>query len=58
MKKENRLIGIRAKENLMTFLEAIALYHGRTIVTKKDFEEFRKLYRFMNYKGSNIDESS
>jgi hypothetical protein len=55
MRKENRLIGIRVKENLMTFLKAIALYHGRTTVKKEDFQEFRKLYRYMNYKGKNID---
>jgi hypothetical protein len=56
VKNESRLIGIRAKENLMTFLKAIALYHGRTAVTKEDFEEFRKLYHFMNYNSHNIDE--
>lgn len=56
MRKENRLVGIRAKENLMTLLKAIALYHGRTIVKREDFEEFRRLYRYMNYKSINIDE--
>lgn len=55
MQKESRLVGIRTKENLMTFLKAMALYHGRTTVTKSDFIEFRKLYRYMNYKGRNID---
>jgi hypothetical protein len=56
MRKENRLIGIRTKENLMTLLKAIALYHGRSVVKKRDFEEFRRLYRHMNYKIRNIDE--
>ena len=56
MQKQNRLVGIRAKENLMTFLKAIALYHGRTVVKQEDFEEFRKLYRYMNYRAKNIDQ--
>jgi hypothetical protein len=55
MNRENRLVGIRTKENLMTFLKAVALYHGRTIVKREDFEEFRKLYRYMNYKFREID---
>lgn len=50
-----RLIGIRAKENLMTLLKAIALYHGRTTVKKEDFLEFSKLYDFMNYKFRELD---
>jgi hypothetical protein len=52
---EMRLLGIRCKENLMTFLKSIALYHGRKTVRKKDFEEFTGLYRWMNYKFNEID---
>jgi len=52
---DNRLCGIRAKENLMTLLKAIALYHGRDIVTRKDFDEMTRLYRFMNFKFRIID---
>lgn len=52
---DNELCGIRAKENLMTFLKAIALYHGRTVVNDKDFEELKRLYRFMNFGFRNID---
>jgi hypothetical protein len=51
-----RLIGIRTKENLMTLLKAIALYHGRTTVKKEDFLKLKKLYSFMNYKFKKLDE--
>jgi len=54
-KEKDRLIGIRPKENLMTFLKSIALYHGRTRVQRKDFAEFRSLYRYMNYEFRDID---
>jgi hypothetical protein len=50
-----RLIGIRTKENLMTLLKAIALYDGRTTVTKEDFLKLKKLYSFMNYKFKELD---
>lgn len=53
--EEMRLLGIRCKENLMTFLKSIALYKGRKIVQKKDFEEFQGLYRWMNYQFNDID---
>jgi hypothetical protein len=52
----NKLCGIRAKENLMTFLKAIALYHGRTSVIRKDFNELKRLYHFMNFRFRNIDQ--
>lgn len=53
--EEMRLLGIRCKENLMTLLKSIALYHGRKSVDKSDFEEFRELYRWMNYDFNDID---
>jgi hypothetical protein len=52
---ESELCGIRAKENLMTFLKSIALYRGRDVVTESDFDELRRLYRFMNFNFRNID---
>jgi hypothetical protein len=55
---DNKLCGIRAKENLMTFLKAIALYHGRSVVVREDFDELLRLYRFMNFSFRNIDECS
>lgn len=53
--EEMRLLGIRCKENLMTFLKSIALYKGRKVVQKEDFEEFQGLYRWMNYQFNDID---
>ena len=53
--QEMRLLGIRCKENLMTFLKAIALYRGRKIVRRADFEEFHRLYSWMNYQFHEID---
>ena len=55
-KGDNELCGIRAKENLMTFLKAIALYDGRTTVMKKDMEELDRLYRWMNYNFNTLEE--
>ena len=37
------------KENLMTLLKSIALYNGRTRVNKEDFNEFRRLWRYINF---------
>jgi len=53
--EEGRLLGIRAKENFMAFLKSIALYKGRKVVQKEDFEEFQGLYRWMNYQFNDID---
>ena len=54
---DNKLCGIRAKENLMTLLKAIALYHERSVVVREDFAELMRLYRFMNFGFREIDES-
>jgi hypothetical protein len=54
-KGSNELCGIRAKENLMAFLKAIALYNGRDIVIREDFDELVRLYRLMNFKFNEID---
>lgn len=53
---DEQLCGIRSKENLMGLLKAIALYHGRRIVIREDFDELRALYRFMNFKFNDIGE--
>jgi hypothetical protein len=52
---DSDLIGIRAKEMFMSFLKAIALYHGRKDVIKEDFEEFRRLFKYMNYDFQKIE---
>jgi hypothetical protein len=48
------LIGIRAKENLITYLQSIALRNGSTRVTTEHFAEFEELYEYMNYKFKEI----
>jgi len=52
--ERERLLGIRTKENLMTFLKSIALYNGGTTVTQEHFDEFVRLYEYMNYKFKEI----
>lgn len=54
---DNELCGIRAKENLMTLLKAIALYHERSVVVREDFDELLRLYRFMNFSFRKINDS-
>ena len=49
-KRQGRESGIRPKENLMTLLKSIALYNGRTRVNEEDFDEFRRLWRYINFK--------
>jgi hypothetical protein len=56
-KMNGSLIGIRAKENFMTLLKSIALYHGRRIVEKSDYLEFMRLFHWMNYDFNKIDEA-
>lgn len=51
----HELCGIRAKENLMAFCKSIALYRGRRVVIREDFDEFVRLYRWMNFKFLEID---
>lgn len=53
---DNDLIGIRAKEMMMSFLKAIALYHGRHDVIKEDFAEFVSLYEYMNFNFAKLRE--
>ena len=52
------LCGIRAKENLMTFLKSVALYHGRSVVVREDYDELLRLYRFMNFSFRQINGTS
>ncbi len=54
-KHTRRLIGIRIKENFMTLLKAIALYHGSKTVKEEHYEEFRRLLHWLNYKYHTID---
>ena len=49
-KRQGRESGIREKENLMTLLKSIALYNGRTRVNEEDFNEFRRLWKYINFK--------
>jgi len=51
----DELCGIRAKEELATLLKAIALYNGRDVVVQEDFDELRRLYKWMNFKFYDID---
>ncbi|MGA2681994.1 MAG: hypothetical protein ABSF44_09375 [Candidatus Bathyarchaeia archaeon] len=55
-KHRQRLIGIRVKENFMTLLKAIALYHNCRIVKDEHYLEFMRLFHFMNYHYNVIDE--
>jgi hypothetical protein len=52
----DRVFGVRFKENLMTYLKAIALYDGCYRVRQQHFDEFRELFHFMNFRFNNIDE--
>jgi hypothetical protein len=54
-KLQGSLIGIRAKENFMTLLKAIALYHGSRAVEKSHYLEFVRLFHWMNYDFNAID---
>jgi hypothetical protein len=55
-KQQGSLIGIRPKENFMTLLKAIALYNGSHTVQKEHYDEFIRLFRWMNYRFKPIDE--
>jgi hypothetical protein len=39
-----------------SMLKAMALYHGRTTVIKADYEEFMRLYRYMNFDFEKLGE--
>jgi hypothetical protein len=54
-KKQGSLIGIRPKENFMTFLKAIALYNDSNTVQKEHLDIFLKLFRWMNYDFNKIE---
>jgi hypothetical protein len=55
-KGENELCGIRAKENLMSLVKAIALYNGGDTVTREDMKELNRLYNWMNYNFKPLEE--
>jgi hypothetical protein len=48
------LVGIRAKENLMTLLKAIALYDGCSTVRREHMDELLELYQYMNFEYKSI----
>jgi hypothetical protein len=48
-KQVGKLIGVRALEDLICYLKAIALSNGRKVVTKDDFREFERLFKFFNF---------
>ena len=52
----DELIGVRALENLSTYVKSVALYNGRQKVTEDDFNEFLWLFNWMNFKYYDIDE--
>jgi hypothetical protein len=49
-----KLHGFRFFLNTKTMLKALALLNGRTTVTKKEFEEFLELSRYLNCKFNPI----
>ena len=53
--RKGDLIGIRYKEQFQTYLKSIAYSNGHRAVTEDDYEEFRELYGFMNYKFKEIE---
>lgn len=53
---KDALIGIRALENLQTYVKGISVYNGRQRVTDEDMDEFLWLFHWMNYNFYNIDE--
>jgi hypothetical protein len=55
-KHRQRLIGIRVKENFMTLLKAIALYHDYRTVKYEHYLEFMQLFCYMNYQYNIIDD--
>jgi len=57
LREKDRKFGVRFKENLTTYLKAIALYDGYTMVREKHFERFEDLFPFMNFQFNNIDEA-
>jgi hypothetical protein len=56
-KKDGNLIGVRIKENFMTLLKAIALYHKCMTVEEKHYQELMEIYRWMNFSFNKIDET-
>jgi hypothetical protein len=50
-----KLVGIRAKEDLLCYLKAIALVNHRTEVTEEDFEEFERMFRHFNFGLKELD---
>lgn len=52
-----RSFGVRMKQNLITYVKAIALYDGYEIVRKSHIKEYQSLFPFMNYSFNDIDTS-
>ena len=49
-----KLYGFRFFLNTKTLLKSLALLNGNTVVTKKEFEEFLELSRYLNWQFNPI----
>jgi len=58
LKNRERKFGVRLKENLITYLKAIALYDGYEYVRRKHLDSFKELFHFMNFQFDYIDKPS
>ena len=56
LRDKQRKFGVRMKENLITYLQSLALYNGYTSVRRKHFEVFKGLFHFMNFQFLDIDD--
>ena len=54
-KQTGKLIGIRALEDSICYLKAIALSDGRNVVTEKDFREFERLFKYFNFDMNELE---
>jgi len=54
-KQTPKLIGIRALEELICYLKAIALSNGRQVVTHEDFLEFEELFDHFNFDMNELE---
>lgn len=50
-----KLIGIRALEDSICYLKAIALSNGRKAVTEEDFKEFERLFTHFNFDMNELE---
>ena len=50
-----KLIGIRALEDSICYLKAIALSNRRKVVTTEDFKEFERLFEYFNFDMNELE---